>query len=496
MAELIFPRDRNHGKALARQARRGKVRRVRQGLYTDAPEAGIPGLVRRCWYKLAEHFCSQPLAAYRTAVELKPHRGRVYVIDRVKHRRYIKVGDWLTIDVIPGNTSLLTEPFMPELTRSALPRQLLENLVPSRAREAGHKSLGSDWVEEALCKVLAQRGEGAIREIRKQAREAASALGLEKPFSQLDRMIGALLASRPAQGNLSSPLAIATARKDPYDPERLVLFRALADYLERCRFEPVPYAYNKSSWRNLSFFESYFSNYIEGTEFDISEAEKIVFEKHVVNSRPEDSHDVLAVYDIVHDYQEMLDTPKNAAELIRLLQDRHERMMSQRPDKRPGGFKTKPNKAGDTLFVSPRNLPGTITRGFKIYEDLAKGMRRAIFIHFLITECHPFDDGNGRLSRIFLNAELSTGEQFKLIVPTVHRDSYLNGLRQATREGKFRTLVKVLFQLQQYTASLNWTDYGDVREQLETHQAHLLPDEGVAAFNRQIVNFKMELPTS
>jgi hypothetical protein len=494
LTELIFPRDRNHGGALARLARQGQIRRVRQGVYTDALEAEIPDLVRRRWYQFVEHFCRKPLAAYRTAVELKPHHNRVYVIDDVQQRRYIDIGDWLTIDVIPGNTTLLTEHFVPALARSALPRQLLENLVPSRQREAGHKSLGPEWVEEQLCKALAQRGEAALEEIREQTRKAAPELGLEKQFDQLARIIGALLASRPAEGNLSSPLAIAAARREPYDPDRLLRFRALADYLQHCRFIPVTYAFNKASWRNLAFFESYFSNYIEGTEFEISEAEKIVFEKQIAENRPEDSHDVLAVYDLVHDYQEMLETPENASELIQLLQQRHERMMSQRPDKHPGRFKTKANKAGDTLFVLPKNLLGTITQGFEIYKELPRGMWRAIFIQFLITECHPFDDGNGRLSRIFLNAELNANDEYKLIVPTVHRDSYLNGLRQATREGRFRTLVKVLFQLQHYTASLNWIDYGEAREQLEEHQAHRLPDEGVAAFNRRIVKFKMELP--
>ncbi|QIB65342.1 Fic family protein [Kineobactrum salinum] len=496
MAELIFPKSRNHGKALARQVRLGQLRRVRQGVYTDAAEADIATLVQNRWYQLVEHFCDQPIAAYRTAVELKPHRRRVYVVANVGHRRYVDIGDALTIDIMPGDATLLTEPFVPELARSALPRQLLENLVPSRAREAGHRSLGQTWVETQLCRVLAQRGENALKEIRDQTRTAAPELGLEKEFAQLDRMIGALLASRPVEGSLSSSLAIATARQEPYDPDRLVRFRALADYLQQCNFERVPYLYNQASWRHLSFFESYFSNYIEGTEFQISEAEKIIFEKQVVDNRPEDSHDVLAVYDIVHDYQEMLETPNNASELIQLLQERHERMMLQRPNKHPGQFKVKINQAGDTVFVSPANLVGTITQGFGIYEKLPKGMQRAIFMQFLITECHPFDDGNGRLSRIFLNAELHTDQQYKLIVPTVHRDSYLNSLRQATREGKFRTLTKVFFQLQKYAASLNWNDYGDVREQLEEHKAHLLPDEGVAVFNQQIVNFKMKLPVS
>lgn len=496
MAELIFPANRNHGKTLSRQARKGQIRRIRQGVYTDAPEADIPALIQSHWYKLVEHFCDQPLAAYRTAVELKPHKNRVYVIANVASRHYIDIGDQLTIDMMPGNLTLLTEPFVPELARSSLPRQLLENLAPSRAREAGHKSLGASWVEQALCKALSLRGENALNEIRNQARAAAPELGLSNEFAQLDRMIGALLTSQPVSGALLSPLAIASARGKPYDADRLIRFRALADYLKQCHFERVPYIFNKASWRNLSFFESYFSNYIEGTEFMISEAEKIVFEKQVVDNRHADSHDVTAVYDIVHDHQEMIDIPKNANALIQLLQERHERMMAQRPEKRPGQFKVKPNQAGSSLFVTPEDLIGTITQGFEIYEKLPKGMKRAIFIQFLITECHPFDDGNGRLSRIFLNAELNANQQYKLIVPTVHRDSYLNGLHQATREDRFRTLVKVFFQLQQYTASLNWIDYGDVREQLEEHKAHLLPDEGIAVFNQHIVDFKMKLPLS
>ena len=115
-------------------------------------------------------------------------------------------------------------------------------------------------------------------------------------------------------------------------------------------------------------------------------------------------------------------------------------------------------------------------------------------MQFLISECHPFNDGNGRLSRIMLNAELHSVEQCKLILPTVHRDSYLNGLRLATRQGKFRTLVKVFFQLQNYTASINWIAYGEARETLESHLAHALPDDGVAEFNKHIRHYKMPFP--
>jgi hypothetical protein len=93
-----------------------------------------------------------------------------------------------------------------------------------------------------------------------------------------------------------------------------------------------------------------------------------------------------------------------------------------------------------------------------------------------------------------MNAELVCTEQHKIIVPTVHRDSYLNGLRQATRSGRFRTLTKVFADLQAYTGSIPWEDYGDARTTLESHYADRLPDYGVAVFNKQISTFKITLP--
>ena len=44
-------------------------------------------------------------------------------------------------------------------------------------------------------------------------------------------------------------------------------------------------------------------------------------------------------------------------------------------------------------------------------------MPKALFMHFLISETHPFGDGNGCLSRIMLNAELVNAGIFKIIIP-------------------------------------------------------------------------------
>ncbi len=316
---------------------------------------------------------------------------------------------------------------------------------------------------------------------------------MEKEFQYLEDLIGAILSTQPIEG-LSTNRAIAVAKKESFDPNRIQLFEGLAKYLLQCELALRPYKYNASSWRNLSFFESYFSNYIEGTVFEIEEAEQIVFEKNEINNRHQDSHDVIAVFDVVHDYTEMVSVPNSADELLDLLKQRHSLIMDARPEKRPGQLKVKANKAGDTVFVSPEQVEGTFAQAFPIYQSLPKGLARAIFMQFLVSECHPFDDGNGRLARIMMNAELVSAEEIKIIVPTVHRDSYLNGLRDATRNSKFRTITKVFSDLHGYTNSIEWGDYSEVRSTLEAHFAHKLPDQGVAIFNKEISKYRVILP--
>lgn len=117
---------------------------------------------------------------------------------------------------------------------------------------------------------------------------------------------------------------------------------------------------------------------------------------------------------------------------------------------------------------------------------LTDGIEKALFMHLLISEVHPFDDGNGRLSRIMMNAELVKAELFKIIIPSVYRDNYLNGLRLASRDNNFRHYCRAMDQAQAYTASINWLDYGEARKKIEDDSANLTPDEGLAVFNRAL----------
>ncbi len=494
MSRLIFAKDTAEAKQFSKAVGKGELKRIRQGIYTDAAWEEVPKLLQNNWYQIVEYLYPTAVVSHATAVSLLPENKMIYITAPIKIRKKVQISDLLTIEVLPGDVEHLKEPFQPNSFRSSPTRYLLENLQISHKDVITPKSLGKNWVEQELCRLLGHYGEKELNRIRDEAQAHYSVLNMEKEFQLLEGLIGAILSTQPIE-SLSSKRAISVAKKEPFDLNRLQTFENLAKYLLQCDLVSRPYQYNSSSWRNLSFFESYFSNYIEGIEFEIEEAEQIIFEKNEIYNRHQDSHDVSAVFDLVQDYTEMVTVPNSTNELLDLLIQRHSLIMDARPEKRPGQLKIKANKAGDTVFVSPEQVEGTFAQAFPIYQRLPKGLARAIFMQFLVSECHPFDDGNGRLARIMMNAELVSAEEIKIIVPTVHRDSYLNGLRHATRNGKFRTITKVFSDLHGYTSSLAWEDYSEVRARLEAHFAHKLPDQGVAVFNRELSKYRVALPT-
>ena len=225
---------------------------------------------------------------------------------------------------------------------------------------------------------------------------------------------------------MSSSSARARANGEPFDDSRVKLFATLFEALHN-----EPFAYidepnvENSAFRNFAFFESYFSNYIEGTEFEIEDAWKIIETGQPMPARNADSHDVLGTFQLVASRREMRRTPSSADELIELMQDRHRILMVARPDRNPGMFKMQNNHAGDTHFVDCTLVRGTLKKGFNFYQALEHPFASSLFMLFMVSEVHPFNDGNGRISRIMMNAELVAADQSKIIIPTVFREDYL-----------------------------------------------------------------------
>jgi Fic family protein len=225
------------------------------------------------------------------------------------------------------------------------------------------------------------------------------------------------------------------AQGKPYDPERMALFGILHARLVAERFVELPKPHS-NELENRAFWEAYFSNFIEGTKFTVEEARLIVYDREAAKAleqkRPDDAHDILETYRLIMDPKISGEVPKDAAHLLELLKRRHARMMASRSAIEPGVFKKTNNQFGSRMFVAPDLVSETMAHGWPARRDLSSATARALYVLFLIAEVHPFNDGNGRISRLGMNAELEAARQARLIIPTSLRGDYLTVLEALT----------------------------------------------------------------
>src|SRR5256885_1701134 len=130
--------------------------------------------------------------------------------------------------------------------------------------------------------------------------------------------------------------------------------------------------------------------------------------------------------------------------------------MQKRADKKPGEWKDKPNQAGSTYFVLPELVPGTLREGFERIRGLVHPLARAIMTMFVITEVHPFIDGNGRTARLAMNCMLSAQKFSRIIVPTVYREDYLLPLKALSHHREAQPLVAALSRIQRWSGAFDY----------------------------------------
>ena len=188
-------------------------------------------------------------------------------------------------------------------------------------------------------------------------------------------------------------------------------------------------------------------------------------------TRNEDSHDMLGTFAIVFDRREMSVVPNTPEELLDLLQARHKTLLSARMGKHPGLFKMQNNRAGNGYFVDYELIKGTLKKDFDFYKALRSPYAKAVFMLFMVSEVHPFDDGNGRISRIMMNAELTHANESKIIIPAVFRTDYLGALRRLTRQNDPTALLHAMNRVRIFSSKLQAEDFDALRQQLERANA-------------------------
>jgi hypothetical protein len=458
----VFFADVAGKSTLSRAVSQGRVRRLAREVYTADLSADPARLVLKNRWEILAYLVPDAMIADRSAAtDGEVAAGALFVVSNQRSRPVPLPG--LVIRPRPGPGPLSSDlSWAAGLHITSAARAVVDNLGPSlsragrQARTLSRAELG-DW----LVRKAQVRPRGWLDQLRVQVLIVADELGVPDRKRLAERLFDEVAGTKPPLGPPGRLLAGRLGGKQ-FDMARVERFETLSKYLAAIPPDlEVPAALAPSAGDSdgtLPFFEAYFSNFIEGTEFGIEEAEAIVASGTAPVNRPADAHDILGTFRVVSDPVGRSTVPATAEDLLELLSARHGAIMEGRPDKGPGQFKTKANQAGTYVFVEPDLVVGTLSEGFRYAEQVPPGFARSLYALFLVSEVHPFDDGNGRIARCHMCAELSAARMSRLIVPTVLRNEYVQAMRQASRPANFELYVRTLAWAWRWTAAMPWAD--------------------------------------
>jgi Uncharacterized conserved protein len=477
--EIIFSSsDKNISYQISKAEKQGKIKKIAPRIYTANLRDSTEYIIKRHFFDILKWRFPNAVISHRSASELRPtETGNFFITSNYAK----KITDFkgITLNVMEGMPALESDVNLGGINASSEYRWILENMQTSRKKGGESKIFPIEFIEDKLEKIIIREGEEGINKFRDKVREIAVQLNFNTEYSKLNSIISALLNTHNANV-LSSDSAKARATGMPFDTKRVEMFEILYDKLKDYYFpERFDKNVSEDSFRLFSFFEAYFSNYIEGTEFTIEDAKKIVDTGIAIPKRIKDSHDILGTFQIVSNSYEMNITPSNPEEFISILKRRHLTMMLQRTEEiNAGEFKVQNNRAGNTEFVDFTLVEGTLRQGFKYYAALTEPMAKAIFIMFMISEIHPFTDGNGRISRIMGNAELFKSGLSKIIVPTVYREDYILSLKKFSNRKEPDTYIRVMNKLQYFSNNIFGDNFDELNNYLKATNAYKEPSEG------------------
>ncbi len=478
LQEIIFGSSESKiSKHISKLQKEGKIRKIGPRIYSSNLTKPVKEIVRRNLFQILGKLYPGALLSHRSALEFQPTKAGHIFLTYTYTKKVTLPG--ITIRFLKGHKPIKGDNAISgELYASQKPRAFLENLQSSKNTGHASKCLTLSELEEKLEQIIRINGEDEINKLRNRAKAIASTLKMKREFDRLNKIISALLQTHPSK-ILSSPLAIARAFGSPFDPGRMKLFEELFRELQKGEFKNRPDRNTTAkSFRNFAFFESYFSNYIEGIVFAIDEAKQIIETNRPLPARNEDSHDVLGTYQFVSNRKEMLITPQSPEEFLKIISYRHKILLSARLNKNPGQFKDKNNFAGNTSFVDFNLVKGTLIQSFDFYKALGHPFSKAAYIMFVLSEVHPFLDGNGRIARVMMNAELVNGGQSKIIIPAVFRDDYMGALKKLTRQGNTGPYIRMLQRAHEFSENIFGEGMNEMQNYLKQCNAFLEPTEG------------------
>lgn len=462
---------------LATHLAAGRIRALMPLVYTSDVNGKDEDIIKRNLWRLLSYKFPAAVLSHRSALEYTPTKAGTIFLTGRETRAAKWPGITIRMQAGPGPLPSDSKLFENGLNVSSEERALLENLTPYRSVKEERRTVDQEVIEKRLLNILNVRGEEGLNLLRDKARGIAEEMRMVASFERLNALVASLLATGGAEV-LKTPAARSHVQGEPYDVGRLSLFNDLIATLKAEVFaERKERATSDAEFDHVAFFESYFSNYIEGTEFEVDEALDIVYKGKEIPNRSGDSHDIKGVYAVCADRASLSTRPANSTEFNDGLRKRHAILLAGRPDKAPGFFKQKANRAGSTHFVAPGMVIGTLKQGYDLVNMLTDPLARALYIMFVVSEVHPFNDGNGRIARVMMNAELVAHGCTKLIIPTVYREDYMLALRKLSRDRDAGPYIRMMDRAHAWSHWLVPTSLDDLQQQITDSNAFKEPDE-------------------
>lgn len=456
---VLFAADFPSQPTRSRQLQAGVVREVTRGVWTDEVDNTDEDVVNRHWRDIVAHLLPEAVITYRSGFTMLPVDGQLFVSHP---RRTPLVLPGLT--VYPDNNADnrqnddVPQPLRKggALYAASRTRALIDNAEKRGRPAAVQRRMTTDELHDQVVKIVNSSTDRQIERLVAEVNERANRSAASDIKAYIDAARGKIFTLKTGSRAMS-----AAQRGETYDQARVALFANVVEQLQRTAPVSLP-VQDKRRAELAPFYEAYFSNFIEGSTLTISEAERVIFDDADVG-KSGDSHDIRATWEIVTDLGEMTRVFADADEFVDALRDRHRAMMAAHPWAHPGDWKKDPNRAGNTVFVLPQHVPGTLRAGWEEGQALTDPFHRAAYIMFLVTEVHPFTDGNGRSARVAMNGELIPHNLHRIVVPSVARIDYMSALSRTTFGNGPGGLVTVLAHLQRWVAngSFETTERGD-----------------------------------
>jgi Fic family protein len=179
---------------------------------------------------------------------------------------------------------------------------------------------------------------------------------------------------------------------------------------------------------------TYASNAIEGFSYSESETKVLIEDGLTVGGKP--LRDALAVVGHAKAYNHMFTLLQDNKITNQDILAMHSMLEGSLNSGNAGSYRDKPVlvTGSQHAFPRPEEIPSKM-------DDFEKWMATersklhpvefAVLLHKLLVNIHPFEDGNGRITRLAMNTALMQNGYLPILVPPVLRSEYIASLEEA-----------------------------------------------------------------